>query len=239
MTPVVLELLRVSKDYHALRPLRILELAVAATDRIAILGVDQPAAEMFVNLVTGAMLPDAGDIAMFGRASASIQNSDEWLALVDRFGIVSDRAVLLEQLTIAQNLAMPFTLDIDPPDDDVRVRAAALAIEVGVPEAMWPRPVAEADALDHARVRLGRALALDPAILLLEHASASLDRTAAAAFARDARRAAETRGIALIALTADEAFARAVAPRILRLEQATGRLRDESRRSGWFRGRSG
>jgi ABC-type transporter Mla maintaining outer membrane lipid asymmetry ATPase subunit MlaF len=194
---------------------------------------------VFVNLVTGAMLPDAGHIAMFGRASASIQNSDEWLTVVDRFGIVSDRAVLLEQLTVAQNLAMPFTLDIEPPPQDVRVRAAALAIEVGVPEAMWPQPVSAVDALNHARVRLGRALALDPSILLLEHASASLDRAAAPVFADDVRRVAERRGMAFVAVTADESFARGLGARVLRLEPATGRLKEESRRFGWLRGRLG
>jgi len=239
VTAPVLELSGVSKDYHGLRPLRIEQLTLAAGERVAMLGFDRPSAEVFVNLVTGAMLPDAGSIAMFGRPSASIQNSDEWLQVVDRFGIVSDRAVLLEQLTVAQNLAMPFTLDIEPPPDEIRVRAAALAIEVGVPEAMWPQPVSSVDALNHARVRLARALALDPAILLLEHASASLDRAAAPVFAKDVRRVAEGRRVALVAATADEAFARGLGARVVRLEPSTGRLNDETRRGGWLRGRLG
>ncbi len=239
MSAAVLELSGIVKDYHGLRPLRLEHLSVAAGERIAILGFDQPSAEVFVNLVTGAMLPDAGSISMFGRASASIQNSEEWLTIVDRFGIVSDRAVLLEQLTVAQNLAMPFTLDIEPPPDPIRVRAAALAIEVGVPEAMWPQPVAAVDALNHARVRLARALALDPSILLLEHASASLDRAAAPVFADDVRRVAGGRGIALVAVTGDDAFARGLGANVLRLEAATGRLKDDSRRGGWLRGRLG
>jgi predicted ABC-type transport system involved in lysophospholipase L1 biosynthesis ATPase subunit len=180
VTPVVVQIAGVSKDYHGLRPLRIQQLVVAAGESVAIVGFDRISAEVFVNLVTGATLPDAGSIALFGRPTAEISDSAEWLALVDRFGIVSDRAVLLEQLTVVQNLAMPFTLDIEPPPDAVRVRAERLAGEVGLDERTWTAPVAEIGAPAKTRVRVGRALALDPAVLLLEHASAGLERAAAA-----------------------------------------------------------
>lgn len=238
MTDTVLELTDVTKDYHGLRPLRIQQLVVSAADRVALLGFDQPSAEVFVNLVTGAMLPDAGDVAMFGRPSASISDSNDWLSIVDRFGIVSERAVLLDQLTVAQNLAMPFTLEIEPPPHEVRIRAAALAIEVGLPEDVWARPVREMNAAGRARVRLGRALAFDPAMLLLEHVSAPLARGDVERFGADVREIVERRRIALVAVTADEAFARLVAPRVLRLEGATGRMQDAARR-GWFSGRVG
>ncbi len=144
---------------------------------MALLGFDQPTAEVFVNLATGATLPDAGEVSIFGRPPRAIDDSADWLATVDRFGIVSERAVLLDALTVIQNLAMPFTLEIEPPPDEVRLRAEALAREVGLPD----------DVLDaagrRARCRragcgcaLGRAIALDPAIVLLEHASARAAR---------------------------------------------------------------
>jgi hypothetical protein len=41
------------------------------------------------------------------------------------------------------------------------------------------------------------------------------------------------RRAAILAVTADDTFARAVAGRVLRLDPATGRLVDRSRR-GWF-----
>ena len=89
-------------------------------------GFDQPSAEVFVNLATGATLPDAGDVSVFGRPTTAIDDSADWLATVDRFGIVSERAVLLDALTVIQNLAMPFTLEIEPPPDDgARARRGA------------------------------------------------------------------------------------------------------------------
>ena len=236
MTPAVLEFAGISKDYRGLRPLRIAELRVAAGDRVAILGFDQPSAEVFVNLATGATLPDAGEVSIFGRPTKAINDSADWLATIDRFGIVSERAVLLEALTVIQNLAMPFTLEIEPPPDEVRVRAEGLAREVGLPDASWVRPVAELDAAGWLRVRFGRAIALNPAILLLEHASARLPREEVAAVGAQVRAVAAGRGIALLAAAADETFATAVAERVLTLEPATGRLR--AQRRGWF-GRPG
>jgi predicted ABC-type transport system involved in lysophospholipase L1 biosynthesis ATPase subunit len=231
VTAAVLEFAGTSKTYGGLRPLRIAELRLAAADRVAILGFDQPSAEVFVNLATGATLPDAGEVRIFGRPTGAIDDSADWLATVDRFGIVSERAVLLEALTVIQNLAMPFTLEIEPPPDAVRARAEALAREVGLPEAAWSRPVAELGPAGWLRVRFGRAIALDPAILLLEHASARLQPGEAGAMGAQMRAVAAGRGIALVAATADDRFAKAVAERVLTLEPATGRLRPQPR---WF-----
>ena len=232
MTTAVLEFAGASKTYGGLRPLRIAGLRVDAGESVALLGFDQPSAEVFVNLATGATLPDAGDVSIFGLPTRAIEDSADWLATVDRFGIVSERAVLLDALTVIQNLAMPFTLEIEPPPDAVRAQAEALAREVGLPETSWTRPVAELDAAGWLRVRLGRAIALDPAILLLEHASARLPPEAVAAAGADIRAVAAGRRIALLAVAADERFAKAVAGRVLTLEPATGRL--TARRRRWF-----
>lgn len=235
MTPAVLEFAGISKIYGGLRPLRIAALRVAAADHVAILGFDQPSAETFVNLATGATLADEGTVSILGRATSTITDSTDWLATIDRFGIVSERAVLLDGLSVIQNLAMPFTLNIEPPPDEVRLRAEALAREVGLPEASWTEPVGELGAAGRLCVRFGRAIALDPAIVLLEHASATLPREDVAVVGAGLRAVAAARGIALLAATADEVFARAVAGRVLTLEPATGRLKEARR--GWF-GRS-
>ena len=112
MIPPVVELSGVSKDYHGLRPLRIETLALAPGEPAALLGLDEPMAETFVNLVTGATLPDRGEVNVFGRPTSSIDDSADWLGVVDRFGIVSARAVLLDALSVIQNLSVPFTLEL-------------------------------------------------------------------------------------------------------------------------------
>jgi ABC-type transporter Mla maintaining outer membrane lipid asymmetry ATPase subunit MlaF len=236
VTAPVLEISAITKEYRGLRPLRIERLRVDEGEHVAILGFDAPTAEVFVNLVTGASLPDRGEITIFGRSTSGIADSADWLATIDRFGVVSERAVLLDQLTVIQNLAMPFTLEIEPPPEDTRREAEMLAAEVGLPPAAWEKAVAELDAAGKLRVRLGRALALGPSVLLLEHASAACDRGSEAAIGKQIRAVAGRRRVAIVAATADAAFADAVAARVLILEAATGRLVERSS-GGWFRRR--
>ena len=229
----VVELSHLSKDYRGLRPLRIDHFVLSAAEQAAIVGFDRAAAETLINLITGAALPDTGEVRVFGRQTSDIADSADWLAVVDRFGIVTDRAVLLEALTAVQNLAMPFSLAIEPLAEDLRAKALAVAREVGLPESGWDQAVGSLDGLDRARLRLGRALALDPTVLLLEHVTASVERPAVAVFARDVRRAAAGRRIATLAIGADADFAGAVADRVLTLDPASGRL--AARRRRWFR----
>jgi ABC-type lipoprotein export system ATPase subunit len=234
VTSPVLELSGVIKDHKGLRPLRIQHLRMAAGESAALIGFDQPMAETLVNLVTGATLPDHGDVKVFGRPTTAVNDSAEWLALVDRFGIVSERAVLLDGLSVIQNLAMPFTLEIEPPSQDVRKKAERLAAEVALSESTWDRPVAELDSPGRARIRVGRALALDPAVVILEHPTASLPREAVGLLARSIRTITSVRGSAVLTLTADRDFASAVASRVLMFEPASGRLKEQ--RLQWLRG---
>lgn len=208
-------------------------LSLDAGDQIALLGFDAPAAEMLSTLVTGALAPEAGRVEVLGADTAALQTSDQWLALVDRIGIVTERAVLLDPLTAIQNLAMPFSLSIDPVAPDVRPRAEALAAESGLPPALWERPVGDLDGEQRTRVRLGRALALDPALLLLEHPTAQVERSAVVALGQHVRAIAERRRLATLTITADEPFARAVAGVVLTWNPADGSIA-RSKKRGWL-----
>jgi len=225
MTAPVLELSGVSKAYGALRPLRIQHLVLAPGDQVALLGLDQTAAEVLVSLVTGATLPETGHVRIFGRATSDITESSDWLTVLDRFGIVTERAALLESMTVLQNMAIPFSLDIEPPPPDVARLASALAAEAGLAEALLEQRLGTLDAVSRMRVRLGRALAFDPGLLLLEHPSAALARADVVPLACDVRAVAERRTLATLTITADGEFAGAVSERAYILEPATGRLK--------------
>ena len=231
MTPAALHIASVSKQYGGLRPLRIEHLTVAPGDQVAIVGLDAAAAEMVTALVTGATLPDAGTVSIFGRSTADVHDSGEWLAFIDQIGVVSERSVLLESLSVVQNLSMPFTLEIEPPPDSVRIAAIALAREVGVPEDAADAPITRLDRANQIRVRLARALALEPRLVVLEHPSAYVERSHAQAIAADLKAIASRRRLATLLLTADAQFASGAATRVLKWEPATGKLREST---GWF-----
>jgi len=223
----VLEISGVTKAYAGLRPLRIRSLRMAAGERVAIVGLDAAAAEVLVNLVTGAGLPDAGVVRVLGQPTAEIPDGDAWLSTLDRFGIVSERAVMLEGATLAQNLAMPFTLEIEPVPPDVRERVEALARECGIAgeRAGWlDRPAGEAPPEVRLRGHLARGVALEPSLLLLEHPTASIPEPARAALADDIVRVTDARRLAALVMTQDQPFAARVAHRTLTLNGATGEL---------------
>jgi len=241
VTPV-LQLTGIHKRYQSLRPLRLQELTIVSGERVAISGFDAGAAEVLVNLVTGASLPDEGEVRVLGQLTADIAGGDEWLASLDRFGIVSPRGVLLEGATVEQNLAMPLTLQIDPVPPDVAVRVAALARECGIERAAgagnggseWlQRVTGEVPAHIRARMHLARAVALAPALLVLEHPGADLQADARAAFADCIASVVEAGTFAALVITTDDEFAKRAAHRALRLEPATGVLKPIKR--GWFR----
>jgi ABC-type transporter Mla maintaining outer membrane lipid asymmetry ATPase subunit MlaF len=229
--PPVLHIVNVRKNYQALRPLRVRTLTIGAAERIAVSGFDAGAAEVLVNLVTGASVPDEGEVEVLGRTTASIADGDEWLASLDRFGIVSPRAVLLDSATLLQNLAMSYTLDIEPVPDDVASRATVLAHEVGLAVEVLPRPIAQLTPEVRMRAHLARAVALNPRLLILEHPTAGLPESDRRKFGKDVARIADARSLATLIISEDAAFSREAAHRMLALNGATGELR---RKRGFF-----
>jgi predicted ABC-type transport system involved in lysophospholipase L1 biosynthesis ATPase subunit len=221
----VLEVRGLVKDYQALRPLRIRELIVEPGAVLSIAGLDAAAAQTFVNLVTGATLPDEGDVTTFGQNTRAITDGAAWLTSLDRVGMITARGVLIEAFSILQNIAMSFTLEVDPIDPHIVPQAGALAREVGIDVAALDLPTGKAPPETQMRVHLARSLALGPQVLIAEHPSATVPRGAVAAFGADLAKAARSRGLALIAITADDALAKAIGGQRLELVPATGELR--------------
>ena len=218
----------VVKNYQALRPLRLASFDLAERAFVSIVGLDAAAAEMFVGLLTGAVLPETGDVRIFDKSTKDVTDSDAWLAMLDAVGIVTERAVLVAQFSVEQNIAIPFTLQVDPIGEETRTRVATLAAELGLTAADLTKRVAESAPEVVARVRLARALALNPAVLLAEHPSASLPRDRVKAYAADIARVARARRLAVLAMTADDVFANGLGGEVLLHDPATGVLRPRS-----------
>jgi putative ABC transport system ATP-binding protein len=210
-------------------PLRIASLQIGAHDRVVLSGFGVAAAEAFVNLITGAALPDEGEVRVAGRSTRGIATDTEWLASLDRLGIVTSRAVLIDQLPIEANLALPLSLAIDPMPDAVRQQVARLAADAGLAADRLSAPASSLSAEERVRVHLSRALALNPALLLLEHPTTGLAPEAARDLGVTLRQLSATRELAWIALSDDTAFARASSGTRLRLVPATGAVRRVSR----------
>ena len=224
----LVEMAGVARDYAGPVPLRVDSFRLARGARVAIEGLDAGGAETFINLITGAALPDAGDVHVAGRNTRTIATDTEWLISLDRIGIVTARAVLIDKIPIAANLALPLTLAIDPMTDEVRRQVEALAAEAGLPSGRLTAPAGSLTAEERVRVHLARSLALGPELLLLERPTAGIEGAASHALGETVRRICDVRTLAVIALTDDDVFAKAIGVTRLRVDGASGRLRPRS-----------
>jgi predicted ABC-type transport system involved in lysophospholipase L1 biosynthesis ATPase subunit len=229
VTAPLIDIDGVTKAYGGLRPLRVRRLRVGAGERLALSGLDAAAAETLVHLITGASVPDEGAVLVAGRDTREIATDTEWLTSLDRFGIVTRRAVLIEALPLAANLALPMTLAIEPMSHETRVAVERLAAEVGLAGTRLDEKAGALSPHELVRVHLARALATHPQLLLLEHPTADVRETAQSeSLGKVLADVAASRQIGWLAITEDDAFAHASGSRSVRLKPATGEVSENA-----------
>ncbi len=231
--PALISLVGVEKAAPGLPTIRVKRFVVQPRDRFIVRGADAGTAEALVHLITGAALPDKGEIHLGEQRTHDVSTDTEWLASLDRFGIVTERAVLLDGMTMAANLALPLTLEIDPIPADVRAQIEHLARLVGLDAGALDRMATKLTPIDKMRVHLARALAVGPQALLLEHPTTSLDPAAAREFGGALKRAADDRQLAFVGFSNDDTFAEAAGGRRIRANVETGEWIDESAPGFW------
>ena len=235
MNEPLLTITGLSKDYQTLRPLRIKDLTLHTGDVVSISGIDVLGAETLVHLITGATLPDTGDVLLFGRNTRAITDGEAWLKSLDSVGMITARGILIEAFSVLQNIALSLTLDVDPIDPRFIPQAGALAREVGIDAALFDVLAGRVPPDVQMRVHLARALALGPKLLIAEHPSATLPRDTVAGFGADLGKVARGRRLALLAITADDSLAKAIGGTRVELVAASGELRASSRIRRLFR----
>ncbi len=232
----LIEVRDLSKNYGGLRPLRVRKLSADPGEVVVIDGPDRLAAAVLTDLLTGTTLPETGTVVVDGQATSALAGQEEWLAFLDRFGIVNERVVLLDELTVAGNLAVPLTLDVDPLPAEIRARVEAIAGEVGLDAGILDQPLHRTPPLVRLLVRLGRAVAHTPAVLLVEHPTAELAalREAEAAGAALGRVSGAHARMTTLIVSSDGRLPRDVATRHLTWRAATGELSDTAGWRKWF-----
>ena len=231
-TPLI-EIRDLAKQYGAAAPLRIRHFTAGTSETVVLAGLDAGAAETFVHLVSGASVPEEGSVCIGGIDTRTIATDADWLASLDQFGIVTNRAIFIEALPVASNMALPLTVAIDPLSVEMRAEVERLARLVQLSAARLDVPIGTLSPAERLRVHLARAFAPKPGVILLERPTVGLaDRHERTAFGRVLKEAASQQGCGFVAIADDADFARASGGRRLTLDAATGKI---SRATRWWR----
>jgi ABC-type Fe3+/spermidine/putrescine transport system ATPase subunit len=166
---LALELSGVSKSFGSTRALIDVELTVADGELLALVGPSGCGKSTLLRIVAGLAAADAGRVVIGGQLvdDGSRQADPEHRDV----GLVFQEHALFPHLTVADNVGFGLR---DRPHRERAQRAAEVIERLGLAglEGRYPR---ELSGGQRQRVALGRALAIDPALLLLDEPLSALD----------------------------------------------------------------
>jgi putative ABC transport system ATP-binding protein len=193
-----------------------LDLALAAGERVALLGASGCGKSTLLNLLGTIDSPQAGSIRIGNQEVTGLAEPARTLFRRRHLGFVYQRFLLVPTLTVAENVRLPLDLLGTPPDEArERVRAGLDAVRLADRLNSFPDRLSGGE---QQRVAIARALVHEPRLVLADEPTGSLDPGTADAVLDLLLEQASQQDGALLLVTHSEAVAQR-ADRILRLEQ--------------------
>ncbi len=197
--------------------LRGIDLEVARGESLAIVGESGSGKSTLLSLLAGLDAPTRGRVSVAGRDLASLSEGELARFRAAELGIVFQQFHLMSGLTALENVSLPLELQRAP---DALERASAALAEVGLARRADHLP-ARLSGGECQRVAIARALVVEPALLLADEPSGSLDARTGDAVMRLLFELVDSQQTTLVLVTHSEALA-ASCRRRLHLE--AGRL---------------
>jgi lipoprotein-releasing system ATP-binding protein len=154
-----------------------LNLKVQAGEFVALVGESGSGKTTLLHLLAALDTPTKGEVYFGGRALSEYREDDRALYRNEKIGFVWQMHYLLPEFSALENVVIP-QLIRGCSMTKARARARDLLVEVGLENAS-NRRVGELSGGEQQRVSLARALANQPAILLADEPTGSLDHRTA------------------------------------------------------------
>ncbi|MBI3454941.1 MAG: ABC transporter ATP-binding protein [Candidatus Rokubacteria bacterium] len=195
-----------SKRFGATIALDHVSLDVARGEFVSLLGPSGCGKTTALRVTAGLTHPDTGDVWLAGERVTMVP------AARRNIGMVFQTWALFPNMTAAENIAFPFRVRRMPRRQIVE-RTAEIVALVGLQglEARYPH---ELSGGQQQRVGLGRALARDPAVLLLDEPFSALDAPLRRSLLLELRRLQQKLGVTTVYVTHDQEEALSASDRV-------------------------
>ena len=213
MVQAAIELRGVTRRYGGQLALTGADLVIGRGVFVALVGGSGSGKTTLLKTINRLGPADAGQVLIEGDDVALVELHD----LRRRVGYVFQEIGLFPHLTVAENIAItPKLLGWEPARRAARV--AELLQLVGLPAEMGSRPPAALSGGQQQRVGVARALAAQPAIVLMDEPFGALDPLTRDALGQDYRALHDKLGLTTVMVTHDMTEAVLLADRIVVLE---------------------
>lgn len=171
-----LEIRNLRKDYSrgetTFSAVKDVNLEVNGGDFISVVGHSGSGKSTLLNLIAGLLLPTSGEILLDGE-SAIISSDDKASELRNTvIGHIPQGQSLLSNLTVFDNVRLPFYLSEREGDPSDQVHELLTGLGIGSLAGSYPNSLSGGEA---RRVAIARALINKPAILLADEPTSDLD----------------------------------------------------------------
>ena len=209
-----IELIGVEKRYGAHAALAGVSLAVERGEFLALVGGSGSGKTTLLKTINRLVEPDAGQVRLAGEDVRATPAP----ALRRRIGYVFQEVGLFPHLSVGENIAVTPRL-LGWERARIEARTAELLALVDLPAEVAARAPAALSGGQRQRVGVARALAAEPALMLMDEPFGALDPLTRDALGRDYRALHERLGLTTVMVTHDMAEAVLLADRIAVLAQ--------------------
>ena len=220
----VLEAVDITKEYvdgeTTLQVLQGINIAIAAGERVALVGRSGAGKSTLLHILAGLALPSAGEVRIADRSMTQANPADRAAIRRELMGFVYQHHHLLPDFTALENVIIPQMIaKISPVNSEATARE--LLTSVGLKDRFNHRP-SQLSGGERQRVALSRALATKPLLILADEPTGNLDKANESRVMELMASLCHDHDTALLMVTHDEDLA-SQADRVLYLDD--GKLR--------------
>jgi len=206
MSELVLEISALEKSYGATRALRSVDLCVYRGELLTLLGPSGSGKTTLLKTIAGFEAPSGGEVRLRGRDISRLAPARRGV------GMVFQHYALFPHMTVAQNIGYGLKLRRTPrAERERRVSAMLELLRLDGLQARYPRQLSGGQ---QQRVALGRALAYDPQIILMDEPLGALDKALRVEMEQEIRSLHRELGATIVYVTHDQQEALALSDRI-------------------------